>query len=160
MPVFIGCDHAALAAKRVVIDAVARFDVEIVDVGTNSDESVDYPDYAVAVADAVVAHPGARGILLCGTGIGMSIAANKVAGVRAALVCDLAGATMSRRHNDANILVLGGRVTVSEQLVDIVDAWMTTEFESGRHQRRLDKITAIESRTATSRPSVRGGKSK
>ena len=157
---FIGSDHAAVAAKRAVIAALAPFDVEIIDLGTDSDESVDYPDYAVAVADAVAARPGARGVLLCGTGIGMSIAANKVGGIRAALVGDVAGATMSRMHNDANVLVLGGRVTDSHQLADIVQAWMTADYEGGRHQRRLDKITAIETRSTGATPNLRGEKSK
>jgi ribose 5-phosphate isomerase B len=160
VPVFVGSDHAAVAAKRAVIAALAPFNVEIIDLGTDSDESVDYPDYAVAVADAVATHPGARGVLLCGTGIGMSIAANKVDGIRAALVGDVAGATMSRMHNDANVLVLGGRVTDSSQVADIVQAWMNADYEGGRHQRRLDKITAIETRSTGARPNLGGEKSK
>lgn len=142
---FVGCDHAAVDAKRVVVDTLASFDVNIVDFGTNSNQSVDYPDYAVQVADAVATGSGARGVLLCGTGIGMSIAANKVRGIRAALVSDVTGAIMSRKHNDANVLVLGGGVLGPRLLADIVEAWMTTDFEGGRHQRRLDKIAAIES---------------
>lgn len=143
---YIGCDHAAVAAKRVVVDALAPFDVEIVDLGTDSDESVDYPDYAVKVGESVAAREGARGILLCGTGIGMSIAANKVAGVRAALVGDVTGAVMSRKHNDANVLVLGGGVLGPRLIADIVEAWMSTDFEGGRHQRRIDKISEIETK--------------
>jgi ribose 5-phosphate isomerase B len=142
--VFIGCDHAAVAAKQVVVDALASHDVDIIDVGTNSDQSVDYPDFARKVAESVAAHPGARGILLCGTGIGMSIAANKVAGIRAALVGDVTGAKMSRLHNDANVLVLGGGVLGPRLISDIVESWISTDFEGGRHQRRIDKITAIE----------------
>jgi ribose 5-phosphate isomerase B len=149
--VFIGCDHAAVDAKRVVIEALAPLDVKIVDVGTNSDQSVDYPDFALQVGEAVAADPNARGILLCGTGIGMSIAANKVPGVRAALVGDITGATMSRKHNDANVLVLGGGVLGPRLMIDIVGAWMSTDFEDGRHQRRLDKITAIETGRTGSR---------
>ncbi len=149
MSVFIGCDHAAVTAKRVVVEALASYDVDIVDVGTDSDQSVDYPDFARAVAESVAATPGARGILLCGTGIGMSIAANKVAGVRAALVGDVTGAKMSRQHNDANVLVLGGGVLGPRLIADIVEVWMSTDFEGGRHQRRLDKITAMENSSAS-----------
>jgi len=156
--VYIGCDHAAVAAKRVVLSALEPFDVKIVDVGTNSEESVDYPDFAQRVAESVSAHPGSRGILLCGTGIGMSIAANKVPGIRAALVGDITGATMSRKHNDANVLVLGGGVLGPRLLTDIVEAWMSTEFEGGRHQRRLDKITELEARYG--RPAAAPGEEK
>jgi ribose 5-phosphate isomerase B len=116
----------------------------VVDMGTDSDESVDYPDYAERVARAVAREPGARGILLCGTGIGMAITANKIRGIRAAVVGDVTGARMSRAHNDANVLCLGGGVLGERLIADIVEAWMATPFDGGRHQRRLDKIAAIE----------------
>ena len=117
------------------------------DLGAHDDRSVDYPDYAAEVASAVSEGRAARGVLLCGTGIGMSIAANKFPGVRAALVHDVTTARMSRLHNDANVLVLGGGLLGDRLLRDIVEAWFATEFEGGRHQRRLDKIAAVE-RTA------------
>ncbi len=109
-------------------------------------ESVDYPDYALRVAEAVAGGQAARGVLLCGTGIGMSIAANKVAGVRAALVHDVDGARMSRLHNDANILVMGGRVLDEAAIREIVRVWLDTGFEGGRHARRVGKISDIEAR--------------
>ncbi len=107
-------------------------------------ESVDYPDYAEHVARAVAEGRADRGILLCGTGIGMSIAANKIPGVRAALVHDVTTARMSRLHNDANVLALGGGLLGDRLLRDIVTTWLTTDFEGGRHQRRVDKIARLE----------------
>jgi ribose 5-phosphate isomerase B len=114
------------------------------DLGAHDDRSVDYPDYAAEVASAVSEGRAARGVLLCGTGIGMSIVANKFPGVRAALVHDVTTARMSRLHNDANVLVLGGGLLGDRLLRDIVEVWFATEFEGGRHQRRLDKIAAVE----------------
>ena len=115
-----------------------------IDLGTGGAESVDYPDYAEQVAREVASGHADRGILLCGTGIGMSIAANKVPGIRAALVHDVTTARMSRLHNDANVLALGGGLLGDRLLRDIVTAWLTTDFEGGRHQRRLDKIARLE----------------
>ncbi len=114
------------------------------DIGASGTESVDYPDYAARVANAVASGDAECGVLLCGTGIGMSIAANKVTGIRAALAHDVFTAAMSRRHNDANVLVLGGGVLGDRLIHEIVRVWMETEFEGGRHQRRVDKITALE----------------
>ncbi len=118
--------------------------VRCIDLGPAGEASVDYPDYAEAVARSVVAGRADRGILLCGTGIGMSIAANKIPGVRAALVHDVTTARMSRLHNDANVLALGGGMIGERLLREIVTVWLTTDFEGGRHQGRLDKIARLE----------------
>ena len=112
--------------------------------GTSSAESVDYPDYAAAVAQAVSSGELDRGVLVCGTGIGMSIAANKFTNVRAALCYDVETARLSRQHNDANVLAIGSRVLDPELALTIVQKWMNTTFEGGRHSRRLQKITALE----------------
>jgi ribose 5-phosphate isomerase B len=128
----------------VVVTTLAELGVRCIDLGPAGDASVDYPDYAEAVAQSVVSGKADRGILLCGTGIGMSIAANKVPGVRAALVHDVTTARMSRLHNDANVLALGGGLLGERLLREIVTVWLTTEFEGGRHQRRLDKIARLE----------------
>jgi ribose 5-phosphate isomerase B len=140
----VASDHAALAAKKVVLDALAGLGVACRDLGAHDDRSVDYPDYAAEVSRAVSEGRASRGVLLCGTGIGMSIAANKFPSVRAALVHDVTTARMSRLHNDANVLVLGGGLLGDRLLRDIVETWFATDFEGGRHQRRLDKITEIE----------------
>ena len=142
--VAVACDHAAVSAKRVVIDALDSLGCEVSDFGADGSESVDYPDYAVKVGEAVSSGEAARGILLCGTGIGMAIAANKVSGVRAALVHDVTTARMSRLHNDANVLVLGGGMLGDRVIREIVATWLVTEFEGGRHQRRVDKINALD----------------
>jgi RpiB/LacA/LacB family sugar-phosphate isomerase len=147
--VYVGSDHAAVAAKQVVIDELRDAGLDVRDVGASSDQSVDYPDYAAAVAEAVSSGEAERGVLLCGSGIGMSIVANKFDGVRAALVHDVQTAELSRQHNDANILVLGGRLLDDNELRAIVRAWLSTDFEGGRHQRRLDKIRALERRRQT-----------
>jgi ribose 5-phosphate isomerase B len=123
---------------------LSELGVRCVDLGPGGDASVDYPDYAEQVAREVASGRADRGILLCGTGIGMSIAANKIPGVRAALVHDVTTARMSRLHNDANVLALGGGLLGDRLLREIVKAWLTTDFEGGRHQRRLDKIARLE----------------
>lgn len=140
----VGCDHAALTAKSIVIEELERAGVVVDDLGTNTSDSVDYPDIAVEVAAAVSQGRACCGVLLCGTGIGMSIVANKVAGIRAALVHDVTAARMSRLHNDANVLVLGGGMLGERLIREIVEVWMNTRFEGGRHQRRIDKITALD----------------
>ncbi len=117
---------------------------EVVDQGVFNAESVDYPDYAEAVANAVVSGNVERGILVCGTGIGMSITANKIPGIRAALCHDVETARLSREHNDANILALGGRTTDHELAIRMVEEWLVTEFNGSRHARRLEKIRKIE----------------
>lgn len=144
MKIAVASDHAGFGLKNRVLRYLAEKQVESVDLGTDGRNSVDYPDYAVEVAESVSKGKFDRGILICGTGIGMSIAANKFPGVRAALCHNAVTAEASRRHNDANILVLGERVLDEEEAVQIVRIWLETDFEAGRHQRRLDKIRAIE----------------
>ncbi len=144
MKIVIGCDHAGVELKNAVESLLKSLGYEVDDVGTMSEESVDYPDFATKVADAVSTRKDDRGIAICGTGIGMSIVANKYPGVRAALCHDSFTARMSRLHNDANILVLGGRVTGRDVALEIVKQWLATPFEGGRHERRIGKITDIE----------------
>jgi ribose 5-phosphate isomerase B len=144
MKIALGCDHGGWELKAAIAGVLKTLDVEVVDLGTENEESVDYPDYAAKVAEAVSTKKVDRGITVCGTGIGMSIVANKYPGVRAALCHDSYTARMSRLHNDANVLVLGGRVTGVEVAMEMLKQWLATPFEGGRHQRRLDKITDIE----------------
>jgi ribose 5-phosphate isomerase B len=139
----IGSDHAGYELKEYLLKELGE-QHEFVDVGTNGPESVDYPDYAAQVARKVTQGDVDLGILLCGTGIGMSVAANKMKGVRAALAFDLYTAMQSRRHVDANILVLGALVTGKGLAVAIVRAWLKTPFEGGRHERRIAKIRRLE----------------
>lgn len=144
MKVAVASDHAGFSLKDTIRSYLTSLGHEVIDFGTFSEDSVDYPDYAEKVVDALVNGVVDRGILICGTGIGMSIVSNKFPGVRAALCYDEYTARMSRLHNDANILVLGGRVLSGEVAVRIVDIWLNTEFEGGRHIRRLEKIKRIE----------------
>ena len=144
MRIAIGSDHAGHAMKADLVTFLRAAGHEVADAGTDSDASVDYPAYCAAVARAVAAGAVDRGIVLGGSGQGEQIAANKVAGVRAALCNDLYTAEFSRRHNDANVLSIGARV-VGEGLADeILRVWLTTDFEGGRHQRRIDEITQLE----------------
>lgn len=140
----VAADHGGLDLKNAIVASLRDQQIECTDLGTDGTASVDYPDYAEKVATAVVSGVARAGILVCGTGIGMSIAANKIPGIRAALVHDEFTAQMAAEHNDANILVLGGRVLTSEQGVRLVDIWLTSRFEGGRHQQRLAKIAALE----------------
>lgn len=142
----IASDHGALELKDSIAAFLTERGIDFEDCGTFDNASVDYPDYADKVADAVSKGEAESGILLCGTGIGISIAANKFPGVRAALATDPFMAQMAKEHNNANILVLGGRTTSPDKGRDIVAAWLDASFEGGRHQSRLDKITAIEKR--------------
>lgn len=145
MKITIGSDHGAVEMKEEVKMVLHEFeDVRVTDVGTFGTESVDYPDIAEKVCADVVSGKADRGIVLCGTGIGISIAANKIDGIRAALCGDVYSAIMSRKHNDANVLAMGGRVTGIGPAGEIVRAWICTEFEGGRHARRVDKIMALE----------------
>lgn len=143
MKIAIGSDHAGVEQKSEIIKLLKEMGIEPFDCGCFSADSVDYPDVAEAVA-AQVLKTGTPGIILCGTGIGISIAANKIPGIRAALCSDPYSAEMSRRHNDANILALGARVLDLPSIEAIVKAFLSAEFEGGRHQRRVDKINAIE----------------
>ncbi len=144
MRISIGSDHAGFQLKEKLESHLRELGHEVTDVGTHDEESVDYPDLAAAVARAVGAGEAERGVLVCGSGIGVAIAANKVDGVRAASVSDPEMARMSRLHNDANVVTMGGRYLSEEVAQDIVDTFLDTEFEGGRHQRRVDKITALE----------------
>jgi ribose 5-phosphate isomerase B len=142
--IIVGSDHAGLPLKHEVKQQLATFGYQVEDVGCESAEPVDYPDYALAVARRVAAGDPALGLLICGTGIGMCIAANKVRGVRAALCHDTFSARAARAHNDANILCLGGRVIGPELARSVIEAFLGSSFEGGRHQRRLDKIARAE----------------
>jgi len=142
--IIIGSDHGGLNLKSALNSYLTRRGFQVSDAGTNDAASVDYPDFGQKVAEAVIAGQAELGILICGTGIGMSIAANKIPGIRAALVTDVFMARMAKEHNNANILVLGGRVLDEQKACDLVGAWLDATFEGGRHQGRLDKITALE----------------
>ena len=140
LKIAIGSDHGGFNYKESVIDYLRARNIEFVDVGTYTRESCDYPEIAKAVARKVVAGEADRGILICGTGIGMSITANKIKGVRAALCSDTYSARVSRAHNNANVLCIGERVIGEHLALDIVDIWLKTGFEGGRHKRRVDMI--------------------
>ncbi|MGD2148985.1 MAG: ribose 5-phosphate isomerase B [Desulfobacterales bacterium] len=143
-PIIIGCDHAAYDLKEKVKVFLIERGIDVEDVGCHSEDSVDYPDFGIKVASMVSAGKFERGILMCGTGMGMSMVANKFPHVRAALCTDLFSSIMSKRHNDSNILVLGARVVGDILALEIVKAWLETPFEGGRHQRRLDKFDKID----------------
>mgnify|MGYP005836879789 CR=1 FL=1 len=144
MKVAIASDHGGFELKQNIREILAELDIEYEDLGPLSCESVDYPDFALPVAERVASGEFTRGILVCGTGIGMSIAANKVPGIRAALCHDTFSARATREHNDSNILALGERVVGKGLAGEIVKIWLTTEFAGGRHQKRVEKITQIE----------------
>ena len=145
MKITIGSDHGAVEIKEEVKKILSEFDsVEFKDVGTFGTDSVDYPDIAEKVCADVISGESERGIVLCGTGLGISIAANKIKGIRCALCHDVFSAKMSRAHNNANVLALGGRVIGYGPAGEIVRAWITTDFEGGRHSRRVNKIMALE----------------
>lgn len=146
MKIIIGCDHAGLELKMELLPLFTDMQMDFVDSGVDCAISVDYPDYGEKVSETVSSGKADRGMLICGTGIGMSIVANKYPGIRAALCNDLFTAKMSRLHNDANILVIGGRIVGKDLAKEIVRVWFTTPFEGGRHQHRLDKIKHIEER--------------
>ncbi|MBI4482068.1 MAG: ribose 5-phosphate isomerase B [Acidobacteria bacterium] len=144
MRVALGADHAGFELKEEAKRWLDEMRIPYEDLGTNSAESVDYPDYTVKVAEGVANGSYQRGILICGSGIGMSMAANKFPGVRAALCFDEEMARLSRSHNDANILILGARFVENSRARRMVEEWFRTEFEGGRHKRRVDKISALE----------------
>src|SRR5690554_2499996 len=143
MIIGIGSDHGGYELKEGIKEYLVGEGIQVVDFGTDSLESVDYPDFARKVAEAVLNKEVDRGILICGTGIGISIAANRIKGIRCALCSDTFSARMSREHNDANILAMGGRVVGLGLATDIVKAFITSEFEGGRHERRINKIDVI-----------------
>ena len=142
--IYIGCDHGGFALKQEIFKYIKEdLALEIEDLGCHDTSSVDYPDYAEKVCKKVVSE-NAQGILICGTGIGISIAANKINGIRCALCSEPFSAEMTRKHNNANVLAMGGRTTGPELAKSIVKAFLSTDFEGGRHQKRLDKIAALE----------------
>lgn len=140
----VACDHAALDMKRDLLELLDEMGLEYHDYGTYSCESCDYPVYAARAARAVAGGECDRGLLICGTGVGISLAANKVKGIRCVTCSEPYSAEMSRRHNNANMLAIGARVVGTELARMIVRVWLTTDFEGGRHQRRVDMITALE----------------
>lgn len=144
MKIGITSDHGGLNLKKSLVDELRSLNYEIIDFGPSDTASVDYPDYATKVTDAIINNEIDRGILVCGTGIGMSIAANKVKGIRCALTHDVFSAQATRAHNDTNVIALGERVIGPGLALLIVITWLETEFEGGRHQNRIDKITALE----------------
>ena len=139
-----GCDHGGVELKEFLVDYLRSKGIEVRDLGTRGRESVDYPDFGSEVSRCVSAGEAERGVLICTSGIGMSIVANKFPGVRAALVQDLDAARSSREHNDANVLVLSGAKTEKPLAQQIIETWLATPFAGGRHQRRIDKITQVE----------------
>ena len=149
MRIAIGCDHRGLNLKRAIAELLAELGHECDDFGCYDTASVDYPDIARQAAQALTQGRVQHAILICGTGIGMSIAANKVCGVRAALVADAEAAAMSRAHNDANVLCLAGKRMSLEGAKEVLDVWLSTKFEGGRHARRVGKITARERERCT-----------
>lgn len=156
MRIAIGCDHRGLRVKRAVAEYLRKAGHDVQDVGAFSEDPVDYPDIARDVAQAVARGRVEQGVLVCGTGIGMSIAANKVAGVRAALCTDSFTAERARAHNDANVLCLGESVSTPEKAVEIVKAYLAASFEGGRHARRVEKIRQMDS-ARTPGPSPKPG---
>lgn len=143
MKIIIGCDHAGFPLKTQIKVLLENMGHTVEDAGCRSEDSVDYPVYGKAVATAVAKGNFARGILICGSGLGMSMIANRFTGVRAALCNDLFSAALSRRHNDANLLVMGGRLIGGDLAEEIVRTWLTTEFDGGRHQRRIAQMDEI-----------------
>lgn len=146
MKIAIGSDHAAYTLKESIKKMLTEEKHEILDVGTHSEESTDYPNYAFAVGRAVVSGEAKCGIVLCGSGIGMSIAANKVTGIRAALACDGERAALARQHNDANVLAIGARFTEEKTALEMVKIFLSTEFEGHRHEKRVNLIQNYENR--------------
>lgn len=144
MTVALACDHSALEMKQLVKDLLDEMGIAYRDFGTDTAASCDYPVFAARAAKAVAAGECDRGIVICGTGIGVSIAANKVKGVRCALCSEPYSAKLTRQHNDSNVLAMGARVIGPELARMIAETWLTTEFEGGRHQRRVDLLSALE----------------
>ncbi|MCB1023582.1 MAG: ribose 5-phosphate isomerase B [Acidobacteria bacterium] len=144
MQIAIGADHAGFEVKEKIKKQLEGLGIKFEDLGTYSTDSVDYPDFAKKVGEAVAKGEAKQGILVCGSGIGISIAANKINGIRAALVWNAETARLSRQHNDANVLVVGARTTPEGNIPKIVEAWFDAEFEGGRHAKRVDKMMALE----------------
>lgn len=143
MIIAIGCDHAGYELKEAVKAKMEAEGHKMIDVGTYSSESVDYPKYGHAIGRTVAAGEAERGIAICGSGIGISIACNKVPGIRAALCTSVEMAEMCRRHNNANVIAMGARMISQELAFEMIDTWMTTEFEGGKHERRINELDDI-----------------
>ena len=148
----IASDHGGFELKETVIAHLLNDGWEIDDLGPSSEDSVDYPDYGVKLAEAIANKKVERGIVICGTGVGMSIVVNRFPGIRGTLCSDVFTAKMCREHNDSNILIMGGRVIGKGLASEIVDTWLNTAFEGGRHQRRLDKINEIDANLNSKSP--------
>ena len=146
MKIAVGSDHRGFALKAHLVSSLTKAGHEVVDLGCSGVEPADYPDFAFAVGEMVASGGAARGILVCGSGIGMSIAANKVRGVRAALCCTVEDARMTRRHNDSNVLTLPERGLDDPHIDELVAVWLSTPFDGGRHERRIEKIREYEER--------------
>ncbi len=144
MIISIGSDHRGLPQRRVISEAIEALGHQVDDQGSFTEEACDYPDIALKVCTEVRSGAATCGVLVCGTGIGMSIAANKISGIRAALCCDITTAKLSRQHNDANVLCLAGNHFDEIQFRAIVTAWLSTDFEGGRHLRRVEKMMALD----------------
>ena len=145
----IASDHGGFDLKENIIAFLLKKGFEIDNLGAHSTDSVDYPDYGIKLAQAITDKKFVRGILICGTGVGMSIVVNRFPGIRGALCSDVYTARMCREHNDSNILIMGGRVIEVGLAIEILETWLKTEFEGGRHQRRLDKINEIDAQLKT-----------
>ncbi len=143
MRIIVGSDHGGFELKEEVVAFLRGLGHQVEDIGTHDLQSVDYPEYAVKVAGAVARSEADRGVLVCGSGIGMSMTANRIRGARAVLACEPYGAKMSRRHNDSNILCLGGRFTGRDLAFEIIEVWLGEPFEGGRHQRRVELIDSL-----------------
>lgn len=144
MKIALACDHGGLALKEAVKKHLAAQGHEVEDFGTHTEDSCDYPDFAGAAAKSVANGTNERGVVICTTGIGVSIAANKVKGIRCALLSDLMCARLTRQHNDSNMMAMGAGVVGEKLALEIVDTFLSTDFEGGRHQRRVDKVMALE----------------
>ena len=148
----IASDHGGFELKETVIAHLLNDGWEIDDLGPNNEDSVDYPDYGIKLAEIIANKKAERGIVICGTGVGMSIVVNRFPGIRGTLCSDIYTAKMCREHNDSNILIMGGRVIDIGLASEIVDTWLNTAFEGGRHQRRLDKINEIDTNLKSKSP--------
>jgi len=147
--IVIASDHGGFDLKENIIAFLLKKGLEIDNLGAHSTDSVDYPDYGIKLAQAITDKKFVRGILICGTGVGMSIVVNRFPGIRGTLCSDVYTAKMCREHNDSNVLIMGGRVIEVSLAIEILETWLNTEFEGGRHQRRLDKIKNIDARLKT-----------
>lgn len=144
MKIAVASDHGGYLLKETVVGCLTGMGIGVIDMGTDSEASVDYPEYGFRCAEAVASGEADRGVVICGTGIGISIAANKVPGVRCSLCTSKLMAEMSRKHNDANVLALGGRILKIDESIEILITWLDAEFEGGRHQRRVDMLNSYK----------------